>query len=68
MILTDREEAMKAVLEQRMESLRKVIKNTGGAYKPFYEGKLEGLQQAHDLIEDTLESMCIELGEEPPIW
>ncbi len=67
-IPTDREEAMKAVLEQRMSALRKVIKNTSGAYKPYYEGKLEGLQQAHDLIGDTLESMCVELGEEPPVW
>lgn len=68
MILTDREEAMRAVLDQRMVSLREVIKNTGGAYKSYYEGKLDGLQQAYDLIGDTLESMCVELGEEPLVW
>ena len=67
MILTDREEAMRAVLEQRMVTLRTIMKKTEGAYKSYYEGKLEGLQQAHDLIGDTLESMCVELGEEP-IW
>lgn len=67
-MLTDKEEAIRAVLEQRFAVLRQAIQHAEGENKAYYEGKYDGLSSAYDLIGDTLESICVELGEEPPVW
>lgn len=51
-------EAVKSVLRKRADILRRIISKQGGV---FYEGKLEGYQQAIELLGESLASIRIEL-------
>jgi len=62
-MLTDKEEAIRAVLEQRFSALRRAIWHAEGEKKAYYEGKYDGLSDAYDLIGDTLESIEVELDD-----
>lgn len=60
--MTAKEETIKAVLKKRAGIVLKVIQHcTDEKSKSFYEGKLDGYNQAIDLIGDSIESIAIEL-------
>lgn len=61
-----KEEAIIAVLEKRADVLRRVLeinkdKPDYSKYYKYYEGKLDGFEQALDLLGETLESIMAEL-------
>lgn len=60
----DKIEAIKAVLIQRYNCLRHILLNSTAKEKDvvaYYEGKKDGYLQAIDLLNDTIESICVEL-------
>ena len=51
-------ELIKSVLNKRKEILDRIV-NKGP--NPYYEGKRDGYQQAIDLLNETIESIRVEL-------
>ena len=63
-MLTEKEKAIRKVLEKRMEVIEEYIlpsNNQSPLNLAYYEGKRDGYQQALDLLNDSLESIKVEL-------
>lgn len=59
----DKEEAIRKVLEQRVEILRAFLERHPEANRGYYDGKLSGYRQALDLLSDDVESIIVELDD-----
>ena len=60
--MTEKENASREVIWQRVECLYEIIKRCkDDAAREYYEGKKDGLMQAYALIGETLESIRVEL-------
>ena len=55
-----KEEAIIVVLTQRADVLRKVVE-TNNPQREYYLGKLDGYEQAINLLQSSLESIQIEI-------
>lgn len=55
-----KEEAIKAVLQRRADILERVLK-TDNPNAIFFRGKLEGYNQAIDLLGESVDSIKVEL-------
>lgn len=56
----DKDKAIITVLTQRADVLREVVK-TNNPQREYYLGKLDGYEQAIDLLQSSLESIQIEI-------
>ena len=65
MEFTEKEMAIRKVLERRMSILDKnIIPCRRDPDKDYYEGKRDGLFQAYALLGESLESIMVELEED----
>ena len=59
----DKEEAIRKVLEQRVDTLRAFLERHPEASRGYYDGEMNGYRQALDLLSDDVESNIVELDD-----
>lgn len=57
----DKEEAIRRVLEQRVDTLRAFLERHPEASRGYYDGEMNGYLQALDLLSDDVECIAVEL-------
>lgn len=60
--MTEKEIAIREVIEKRVKIIRKIVKKCDNPEtKSWYEGRIVGLMDVHDLLSDSLECIKVEL-------